>query len=222
MDLDLLCDIKQNENLPLIIVFGGLYGGIGENVYEFKSFLQSHFKFHFIFIKDRYKAWYANGVYGVGKDIDSVCKYLSNKIKKIKYTKLITTGMSMGGYASLIFGKLLKADHIISFAPQIFIDNKSRQKYKDFNYNNEILKITNFKNKKYKNLLLEDFSFINKILLIVPGETEIDILHAKLFDDINKNKNSKLLIIKNQTHESLMKYLRDNNDYLYKIFKTFI
>lgn len=219
--MDMLCDIKKDKRFPLIIVFGGLYGNIGHNIYEFKSFLQSNFDIHFIFVKDRSQSWYTNGVYGVGNNIDEVVRHLSNKIKKIKYTKIITTGMSMGGYASLLFGKLLNAENIISFSPQIFIDDKSRKKYKDFRYNKEISKIINLKKKKYKNLLLEDFSSVkSNILLVVPENTKIDILHVNLFN--KKNKSSRILVIKNQTHTSLMKYLRDNDNYLYRIFKKSI
>ena len=143
--MDLLLDIKKNKKLPLIIVFGSIYGDISQNVYEFKSFLQSHFQMHFIFVKDRTKSWYSNGVYEIGNNVDEVVTYLSKKIKTIQYTKIITTGMSMGGYASLLFGKLLHVDHIISFAPQIFIDNRSRKKYKDFSYEYQISKIKNKK-----------------------------------------------------------------------------
>lgn len=210
--MDIFLDIKKKEKLPLLIIFGGFFGNIGVNIYEFKTFLTSNFNIHLIFVKDRYQSWYTNGIYGLSNSIDETVIKLKNIIKKINYNLLITTGMSMGGYASLLFGNLLQADKIISFSPQVFIDKKTRNKYNDQRWKNEILKIQN-KN-KYKNLKNMKFSHIKKILFIISKKDKLDVLHSKYFLKYNKNIKIKYFL---KEHDSLMKYLRNNN-ILYKIF----
>lgn len=72
-----------------------------------------------VLMRDRHLAWYQCGVEGVG-DIDAVATRVARL--KLKYPRVITTGISMGGYAALLFGLLGGADEIVAMSPQTCID----------------------------------------------------------------------------------------------------
>ena len=55
--------------------------------------------------------WYLGGLPGVGKNINHTISFLQNIVRK--YTNVICTGTSMGGYASILFGSLLSVNHVI-------------------------------------------------------------------------------------------------------------
>lgn len=64
-----------------------------------------------IFITPNKQDWYSES----RKDIT---EYLHTLIADVKYKRILTFGASMGGFASLLFGSILKADSIISINPQ--------------------------------------------------------------------------------------------------------
>lgn len=124
---DIEIDVSIDAHVPLIIAFSGrgdYYGGSPQ--YEFKNFLKKHFKCNCIFVKDRFKNWYANGIYGMGLNIDDSICYLRRILFYIKYSKIITIGHSAGGYASIVFGNLLNVDGILSICPQTNVPTNSK------------------------------------------------------------------------------------------------
>jgi len=126
------CDITSNM-LPVEIVnknssktllaFGGMASGISMPPKEFFQSL-SNSDINIIFIKDFKQCWYQNGLLGKSKDIDSTISYLSSIIPPTTKT-LVTLGASAGGYAAIRFGIPLKADRIMAFSPQTFIDEET-------------------------------------------------------------------------------------------------
>ena len=70
---------KKSTKLPLIISFGGMMGNLCQPVYEFKKYLTSNFKCHFIFVKDRYQCWYFKGIYGLGYNLTKSIKTIEKK-----------------------------------------------------------------------------------------------------------------------------------------------
>ncbi len=65
----------------------------------------------------------------MGHDIDGVVKSLQAIIGEWKIENLVVTGTSMGGFLSLLFGILLKANTIHSFMPRTTA--KLSDRYKD-------------------------------------------------------------------------------------------
>lgn len=131
--MDYLVD-HDDTTKPLIITFGGISGQFHQPLFEFKKFLQKNVDCHFIYLKDTKQAWYQRGVVGLGDTIPEVVQSLKNIIKNINYSKTITLGSSMGGYAALLFGKLLEVDKILAFVPQTFISQKDLRTQGDLRF----------------------------------------------------------------------------------------
>jgi hypothetical protein len=68
-----------------------------------------------IFIRDNKKQWYLNGI---NKDVNSIEKLEVFLKHETKGYKTIMLGSSAGGYAAVLFGSLLKSEHVISFNGQ--------------------------------------------------------------------------------------------------------
>lgn len=112
----------------LIISFQGVYTDILNHNYskydlnvelyeeipffEYNNLIRHKDKFSIIFVRDPYQLWYLN-------NIELIYNYITEKINFLKPTKIITFGVGMGGYASLLFGHLLKVDLVLSYCPQI-------------------------------------------------------------------------------------------------------
>jgi len=60
--------------------------------------------------------WYLGGLNGIGKNISHTIAFLKTEFSK--YSKVICTGSSAGGYASLLFGSLLSVDLVFAGSPQ--------------------------------------------------------------------------------------------------------
>lgn len=93
---------------------------------EFKSFLQTEKSFEWmknkvenarkhIFVRDIFRQWYLEGI---NKDLNSTDKVKDFLESETRGTKIITIGVSSGGYAAVLFGILLNAEHILTFSGQ--------------------------------------------------------------------------------------------------------
>jgi len=122
-------DIKKKiigDNNPLIIIFNSNI--FDSNNFEMEKSLIT-FEVNIIFLRDRYLSWYTKGVYGFSKSLEDTKNKLEEEIIEIKPNKIITIGLSSGGFAALYFGNLLKVNHIIASSPQIIINNYSIKYY---------------------------------------------------------------------------------------------
>lgn len=78
-----------------------------------------------IFVRDVFKQWYLRGI---NKEIDSHKRLFEFLKKETEGYEIVTIGSSAGGYASALFGSLLRASKSIAFSPQITIVNKIENK----------------------------------------------------------------------------------------------
>jgi hypothetical protein len=122
-------DIKKQIigiNKPLIIIFNS-------NIYDYTKFelekSLENFECNSIFLRDKYLSWYINGIDGFSKSLEETKNKLQEDIEQIKPNKIITIGLSSGGFAALYFGNLLKVNHIIACSPQIIINNNTIKYY---------------------------------------------------------------------------------------------
>jgi hypothetical protein len=104
----------------LVVAFGGVKHGIGIDVppFEFLRSLSAH-GCDAIFLRDVRQAWYQLGIDGVAGDIDGLARWLRQR--RQGYVRTVAIGNSMGGYASLLFGRLAAMDVMIAFNPQTTI-----------------------------------------------------------------------------------------------------
>jgi esterase/lipase len=205
---------KDDTKKPLIITFGGIANGLAGPIFEFKNLLKENIDCHKIFIKDSNQSWYHKGANGLGNNINELKNDIEKLIEKINYSEIITIGASMGGYASLLFGSLLKVNSIISFVPQTFIDKETRKKHKDNRWS-EQMKSVHENNQNYYNLINLNFTNINT--KIIYGKTDLlDTIHAK-----RMNKHKSIEIIKyNANHQSIFKKLKKDNQLINIIKKS--
>src|SRR2546430_8655962 len=78
-----------------------------------------------LFVRDPASVWYQRGVPGFGETIDEVAAALQSIIDEQDIERMVVIGSSAGGYAALAFGTLLRADLVLSFAPQSTLDRES-------------------------------------------------------------------------------------------------
>jgi hypothetical protein len=74
-----------------------------------------------IFLRDLIKQWYLTGINGKINSPESLLNFLE---KETNGYKIITMGSSAGGFASVLYGQLLKAEMILTFNGQFEINSQ--------------------------------------------------------------------------------------------------
>jgi hypothetical protein len=64
------------------------------------------------------RSYYAEGVPGLGSGIAATAEGLRRIIEAVRPRAVVTLGISMGGYAALMFGALLRVNRILAFSPE--------------------------------------------------------------------------------------------------------
>ena len=75
--------------------------------------------FDVMYLRNR-RRWYLGKLVGIGSDIDDTIKFLQKEFSK--YDKVVCSGGSSGGYASLLFGSLLGVEAVVAYQPQTDLD----------------------------------------------------------------------------------------------------
>jgi hypothetical protein len=108
--------VKIGDNNKNLIVS---FGSNGHDGFERKtSLMKLRFEknnFDVLYLRDECK-WYLDGLKGIGKNINCTIAFLKKEFAK--YDKVCCVGNSAGGYASLLFGSLLKIKQIVAVDPQ--------------------------------------------------------------------------------------------------------
>ncbi len=112
-----IIDLSHSSEI-MIIAFGAM-GNIdsGEAPFEFIKTLKN-LNVSKVFLRDINRSWYHTGMYEISEDIEGTVSFLKEQINRSAAKRVICIGNSMGGYAALLFGILLKVDYILTFAPQ--------------------------------------------------------------------------------------------------------
>lgn len=211
MDLD-------NDSDTLLITIAGISGGLG--LYPFEFFKMTNgFNIDKIFIRDLNQSWYHKGLENKAQKLEDIAFMLRKIIKEKKYKNVVCLGNSMGAYASIIIGTLINVNKVIAFAPQTFLNNELREKYKD---NRWIEQISNFPEnikKEYLDLriFLNNYKKQNKteINVYFALDERIDTIHALQLKDF---KNINLISYIDGGHQ-LVQNLRKTGE-LYKILRN--
>lgn len=74
-----------------------------------------------VFVSDLTDGWYQAGIPGLGARIDDVASGLRTILEDLESATVYTTGFSMGGYAALLFGALLKARRTVAFGAETYL-----------------------------------------------------------------------------------------------------
>ena len=84
-----------------------------------------------LYVRDHGQAWYQAGLPGVASNLGAIADYLRDTIAEADARRVVMVGNSMGGYAAMVFGALVGADVVHSFAPQSFVDHLHRLWHRD-------------------------------------------------------------------------------------------
>jgi pimeloyl-ACP methyl ester carboxylesterase len=111
----------DSDSRTLLLTFGGLGSSGGEPSFEFGS-ISSEIPVKRLFVRDPHQSWYHRGTPQQGTSLESVAESLGALLAQHDIDRLVVVGNSAGGYAALVFGTLLGADTVLSFAPQTVLD----------------------------------------------------------------------------------------------------
>jgi hypothetical protein len=78
----------------------------------------------FIFIRDPNRSWYNEGVKDAWGNFSELCSLIESFVKLYDRNNVTFTGGSMGGYASILFGSILKVGRVLAFSPQMMLDHR--------------------------------------------------------------------------------------------------
>lgn len=108
--------VKVGEDNKKLIVCFASNDHLG---FERKTSLMEHkYKqnnFDVLYLRNRI-GWYLGGLNGIGKNMTHTIAFLRKQF--VNYDKVLFVGTSAGGYASLLFGSLLKVNEVIAINPQ--------------------------------------------------------------------------------------------------------
>lgn len=121
----------------LLVAFGGIAGGFALPPFEFNRLTQD-LGCNRLFIRDLSQAWYQKGVPGMGDTVRQMVEGLRVKLAALGSQRTVLIGNSMGGFAALMFGGLLNVPEVHAFAPQTFVDFRSRLLAADFRWRHQI------------------------------------------------------------------------------------
>ncbi len=199
----------DREGDTLFIIFGGISQGIGLPRFEFYKITQS-LPAKLVFIRDIHQGWYHLALPGIGTGISDVC----NAIRRIEVEsatkKTVCVGNSMGGYAALLVGSLVRADEVISFSPQTFIGRWLRIRYGDSRWKEQIKKVygspSSMHNAFDLSRLLADPGYAKATIFADPKH-RLDFVHAKRMEKLPGTK-----VQWTDGGHNLVKKLRDAGD----------
>lgn len=129
------------DSRTLLIAFGGMRGAeIGVPAFEFSAATEG-LPVKRLFVRDLRQAWYHRGVPEYGDTLHSVADGLRALVAQHEVERLVMAGNSAGGYAALVFGTLLEADAVLSFAPQTVLDVDILAKMGDHRWDAQLVPI---------------------------------------------------------------------------------
>jgi len=120
--------VKVGDNNKNLVVSFASNGEPTKDFFERKtSLMQLKYQsnnFDVLYLRNQNK-WYLGGLNGIGKNINCTLSFLKKECAK--YDKVCCVGNSAGGYASLLFGSLLKVNKVITINAQTdleYVKNK--------------------------------------------------------------------------------------------------
>jgi len=200
---------ESNNSETLLIIFAGYAGEIAMPVFEFFNVLKKH-PTDKLFIRDLNRKWYLNGIDTTLDSVAEITNFINQKKKS--YKNIVTLGTSMGGFAAILFGTLVKADVILAFSPQTFVDRFFRYWYSDFRWEKDIKPARSncLKSEKFFNMyrLIKKSNLKNTVNIYYSNNEKLDSIHANFL----KKLNTVNLHSYNFGDHLLIKEMRDNGD----------
>lgn len=176
-----------NGSKKLIVSFSADDKTEFEGKKRFMRLKHDHQKFDVLYLRNP-NNWYIGELNGIGATMEETLKFLEREFSK--YDKVLCTGASSGGYASILFGSILRVDKVIAFHPQTDLE------YCADNLSNTSMSAANLRKLRedepgrwdmYKDILnvVMKKATLNTDIRVIPWNTESrnrpphEILHCK-------------------------------------------
>lgn len=131
----------ETPGTTLLIAFGGLASRLdGIPPFEFLSALSGQ-SARRVFVRDLNQSWYQEGVRGISTTLDATTDALRDLVAESGADRIVTLGVSAGGFAAIYFGCRLGADFVLAFGPQTFTSTRLRRWHRDRRWTTEIARI---------------------------------------------------------------------------------
>lgn len=126
----------DGESETVVVTFGGCGKAIGSILpFEFLNTMNKHFTdVDAYFYVDHNASWYNKGLLDMTSSIEETADLIRERVSP--YKRKVFIGNSAGGYASLLFGSLLKAETVVSFIPQTSLTHIKKTAPRTFNVRN--------------------------------------------------------------------------------------
>jgi hypothetical protein len=122
-----------------LVCFGGLNLGMGLPVFEFFRTVKD-LPVTKLFVRDLEQSWYHLGLSGLSRSIPESVAVIRQAVPE-GARRVVLAGVSMGGFAAIMFGALLGADRALAFSPQTFIDPWNRLRWQDGRWKRTIVRM---------------------------------------------------------------------------------
>ena len=125
-------EVKEGSEVAFV-VFGGIAEGIGVPPFEFRR-MMAEIPVSTLYVRDVSQAWYHLGIDDGDRSLEGAAEHIAKVLSGIGARRTVFIGNSMGGFAAILLGQKLKADRIIAFAPQTYVDFATRLRSLDFRW----------------------------------------------------------------------------------------
>jgi hypothetical protein len=111
----------KNGNDCCVVVFSSFAArDYGPLTFSYKGHFEKYVgSSDLIFVKDVKNQWYNRQLPGLGDNVADITEGLRRLTRG--YRKVSTFGSSMGGYASILYGGMLGAEHVVALSPQTLL-----------------------------------------------------------------------------------------------------
>jgi len=122
MELDYHLQLsKSGSRQNLLIVFSDfLPTNPGPGKFAFRHIF-NNWDGNFLYVRDVGNHWYNRGLHGLGGSVPETAHKLKELVDAHGFESVNTFGASMGGYAAILYGRILKARKVVATSPQTFL-----------------------------------------------------------------------------------------------------
>jgi pimeloyl-ACP methyl ester carboxylesterase len=135
----ILARLEPNAGGPMLLIFGAM----AINDWAPFQLVETTAKLPAdkIYLRDLHRAWYQLGLPPYAQTIDEAAALLADLILERNPRRVVSVGVSAGGFAALLFGHLLGVDETHAFSPRSYIDIDNRLSNDDFFMDDRLLEI---------------------------------------------------------------------------------
>lgn len=133
-----LISFPENKTDAAVIAFGGIGQGVGLPPFEFFNTF-SFLGVPCLFVRDPHRSWYQSPIEGLGDTLEQKSRTLKSIVQdRFPNKKIICTGVSMGGWAAILFKAMCNFDRAVAFSPQTIICPHLKSKLGDTRFTEDI------------------------------------------------------------------------------------